>query len=258
VALTKSINRDFYDGDLQLYPLAAAVKIYKGAAVGENAAGYARPLVAGDKFLGFSQEEVDNTDGAAGALKALVRRRGAISLPVTSLVITDNDGVAIYASDDGTFVKTAAGNSYIGQCRFFEESGIGIVEYDASRPAPTGIIADAVLTVGEVSNNAITVGIQLKDALGNDLAIRGAVHAYLSSNANGDALEAASGTLAVAGGTDGVLIETSTDNGFLLISEADGDIDVTVTQTAADAHYLVLVLPDGRLKASAVLTFPGE
>jgi hypothetical protein len=258
VALTKSVNRDFYDGDLQLYPVAGDVKIYKGAAVGENAAGYARPLVAGDKFLGFSQDEVDNSDGAAGALKILVRRRGAISLPVSNIAITDNDGVAIYASDDGTFVKTAAGNSYIGQCRIYEESGIGVVEYDASRPAPTGIIADAVLTVGAINTNAITVGIQLKDALGNDLAIRGGVKAYLSSDANGDALEAASGTLSVAAGTDGVLIEDATDNSFWLISEADGDIDVTVTQTGADAHYLVLVLPDGRLKASAVLTFPGE
>ena len=42
--------------------------VYEGAMVGENAAGYGRPLVAGDKFVGHAMEKIDNASGAAGDL----------------------------------------------------------------------------------------------------------------------------------------------------------------------------------------------
>jgi len=40
-----------------------------------------------------------------------------------------------------------------------------------------------------------------------------------------------------------------------LISEADGDIAIDVTDTGTDAKYLVLVMPNGKLVVSGVLTF---
>lgn len=114
----------------------------------------------------------------------------------------------------------------------------------------------ATYTIGAEASNAITVNIQLTDAQGKDLAIRNAVHAYLSNDATGDTIEAASVGLSVAAGTDGLVIELATDNCFLLVSEADGDIDVVVTETTgANTMYLVLVMPDGRIIPSAVLTF---
>jgi hypothetical protein len=114
----------------------------------------------------------------------------------------------------------------------------------------------ATFTIGAEAANAITVNIQLKNAMGRDLSIRNAVLAYLSNDANGDSIEAASAGLSVAIGTDGVLSELATDNTFMLISEVDGDIDVVVTETTgANTMYLVLVMPDGRLVPSAVLTF---
>ena len=129
--LTASINRPFYTSDLEGYPVAANVRIFKGAALGENGSGFVRPLVAGDPFVGFADEECDNTGGAAGAKTVTAKVRGAIELPVTGLVIADNARAAVYASDDGTFNKTASGNSLIGTCRRFISAGLGIVEYDA-------------------------------------------------------------------------------------------------------------------------------
>lgn len=117
-------------------------------------------------------------------------------------------------------------------------------------------VATATYTIGAETTNAITVNVQLKDAQGKDLAVRNAVHAYLSNDATGDTIESASAGLSVAAGTDGLIIETATDNCFLMISESDGDIDVVVTETTgANTMYLVLVMPDGRIVPSAVLTF---
>ena len=59
-------------GDYTQIPVIAADIIYTGAAVGENGAGYARPLVAGDRFLGFAKEQADNATGAAGAVSITV------------------------------------------------------------------------------------------------------------------------------------------------------------------------------------------
>jgi len=49
--------RDYETGVEAVYnhvPVIADDIIYAGAAVGDNASGYARPLQAGDPFLGFA------------------------------------------------------------------------------------------------------------------------------------------------------------------------------------------------------------
>ena len=125
-------NRKFVVADLEDYPVIAADIIYKGAAVGENASGYARPLQGGDVFLGFAVEQADNSAGAAGAINVKVRTKGVAELPVASLAITDNDRVAVYASDDDTFTKVSTDNSLIGYVRKFISTGVGLVEYDAA------------------------------------------------------------------------------------------------------------------------------
>lgn len=124
--------RAYGEGLFEEYPVIAADIIYEGAAVGENGSGYARPLQAGDVFLGFAQQTVDNTAGAAGAKRVKVRQRGSIELPVGSLAITANDRPAVYASDDDTFTLTASSNSLIGYVSRFVSSGVGIVEFDAA------------------------------------------------------------------------------------------------------------------------------
>lgn len=123
--------RDFQLGELESYPVIAADIIYEGAAVGENAAGFARPLQAGDVFLGFARVQVDNSAGAAGDKRVEVRTRGRVKLPIGSLAITANDRPAVYASDDDTFTLTATANSLIGWVSRFEETGVGVVEFDA-------------------------------------------------------------------------------------------------------------------------------
>lgn len=96
-------------------PVIAADIIYEGAAVGDNASGLARPLVALDPFLGFAQRHVDNSAGAASAKNVVVRTRGCVVLAVVGASGAGDVGETVYASDDDTFTLTSAGNTAIGK-----------------------------------------------------------------------------------------------------------------------------------------------
>lgn len=118
-----------------------------------------------------------------------------------------------------------------------------------------GGVHGATITVGADAGTTAPVTIQLTDENGNDLAVRGAVFAYISDDANGDSV-AGTAPDTVAIGTDGVAIPLVAGKCFLLISEADGDIDLTITENGADVWYLVLMLPaTGKLVASGAITF---
>lgn len=130
--LAKDTPRAYQLGELEDYPVVAADIIYEGAAVGENDAGYAQPLVAGERFLGFAARRADNSTGAAGAVNVTVRTRGRVQLPIAGIAITANDRPAVYASDDDTFTLTALGNSLIGYVSRWVETGVAIVEFDAA------------------------------------------------------------------------------------------------------------------------------
>ena len=130
--LTENTPRVFGVGDILGYPVIAADIIYEGAAVGENAAGYARPLVAGDVFLGFAEGKVDNSSGSAGDKNIQVKSKGYVKLAISAIAITSNDRVAVYASDDNTFTLTATSNSLIGYVAQWLETGYAMVEFNAA------------------------------------------------------------------------------------------------------------------------------
>lgn len=119
------------------------------------------------------------------------------------------------------------------------------------------IWASATFTVGaESGGNVINVGIQLKDAAGADMAIANHVLGYLSDNDDGSSIASAAPDGGVAVGTDGLAIPLVAGKAWLLVSEADGDIDLNLTHAAgAKTCYLVLCLPNGRLTISGAITF---
>lgn len=116
-------------------------------------------------------------------------------------------------------------------------------------------VITATMTVGaETGGNTINVAIQLNDGNGAALARRCALPWYLSSDANGDAIASAtSGGIAI--GTDGLLMEWTANVSGMVVSEADGDIDVNLIEAGAGTWYLVLVLPGGTLTVSGAITF---
>lgn len=121
-------------------------------------------------------------------------------------------------------------------------------------PFKNALVGRATLTVGAEAGNVINVGIQLFGSNIPELAERGSIHAYLSDDANGDSVVAtAPDTVAI--GTDGLMIEVVADKCFLLVSEADGDIDINIGKSGAATYYLILVMPDGSLQPSGAITF---
>lgn len=127
--------RVFEIGSIQEYPVIASDIIYGHAAVGLVAAsGHARPLVAGDKFVGFAEKKVDNSAGAAAAKNVRVAQTGKIQLSISGAVITDAavENLPVYASDDDTFSFNPADGSFVGFFDRFVSSGVGIVRFDAN------------------------------------------------------------------------------------------------------------------------------
>ena len=126
--------RAYQVGDREDYPVIASDIIFQGAAVGENASGYARPLVAADPFLGIAVEKVDNSSGSAGDLNVSVRTRGRVIIDVVGAsAITANDRPPVYASDDDTFTLTSTSNSKIGYVQRWISGTSCVVEFDALR-----------------------------------------------------------------------------------------------------------------------------
>lgn len=138
--LAANSPRGFEIGEHNDCPVVQSDIIYEGAAVGDNGSGYARPLAAGDPFLGFADRKVDNSTGASGAVYVTVRHRGRIQLPITSFDIGDV-GKPVYASDDDTFTLTQSTSSHIGRAVRFVATGTVIVEFDAGNP-PLGLLAE--------------------------------------------------------------------------------------------------------------------
>lgn len=113
-------------------PVIADDIIFEGAAVGELVtAGTARPLVAGDTFMGFAAAKVDNTGGAAGDENVRVHKRGTVKLQVTNVVGIADYGATVYAIDDNDFTLTAGANSPIGKVGRFVTGTTVMVRFES-------------------------------------------------------------------------------------------------------------------------------
>jgi hypothetical protein len=117
-----------------------------------------------------------------------------------------------------------------------------------------GAVRDASIVVGAEVSNARAITIQLKDESGADIAVREAVWIAVLLDANGDAFVTTGGSTGIAIGTDGALLPVVAKKLFLAISEADGDIDLTWTDTGTEAAYLAVILPGGKMIISTALT----
>ena len=114
---------------------------------------------------------------------------------------------------------------------------------------------DATISVGTESSGAIDLTIQLLDFAGNDLAVRGVVYLYFSSDTTGDATSDMDSLDISTNTADGDSLAVLANNYFMLISESDGDICVTADDDGAGSVYANIVLPNGKIVTSSVVTF---
>lgn len=115
--------------------------------------------------------------------------------------------------------------------------------------------ADATITVGAEVGDARAITIQLLDAFGNEVTQVEQVEIGLFLNAARTAYVATGGSTGIAIGTDGALLPIVAKKYWKATSEADGDIDLTWTDTGTEAAYLGIFFPaSGKWKMSAALT----
>lgn len=113
---------------------------------------------------------------------------------------------------------------------------------------------DASITVGAEVSNVRAITIQLKDSAGRDINYVETIEAAVFLDAGRLAFVVTGGTGGIGIGTDGALLTVVTKKLFFLTSEADGDIDLTWTDTGTEVAFLGLRLPSGRVVMSAALT----
>ena len=98
------------------HPVKASTRIYQSAFVGDDGAGRARGLVAGDPFLGIAhQNGQDNSSGAAGDKRVDVAAVGELTFNVTGVTGDGDVGDLVYASADNVLTKSSTGNTKIGR-----------------------------------------------------------------------------------------------------------------------------------------------
>lgn len=106
---------------------------------------------------------------------------------------------------------------------------------------------DARITVGAEVANVRPIAIQLLDAQGNDIDHVEMVEIILFTSTAMTAFVATGGSTGLAIGTDGALLPVVAKKYFLATSEADGDIDLTWTDTGTEAAVIGVRLPNGRI-----------
>jgi len=117
-----------------------------------------------------------------------------------------------------------------------------------------GGFAGATITVAAEITNVRAITIQLTKADGTDIDTRQMCLIAVLLDANGDAFVTTGGSTGIAIGTDGALLPVVAKKLFWAISEADGDIDLTWTDTGTEAAYLAVRLPNGKMVISSALT----
>jgi len=106
---------------------------------------------------------------------------------------------------------------------------------------------DCSITVGAESTNVRAITIQLKDANGADIAYVENVEIIVFGAADMTAYASTGGSTGLAIGTDGALLAVVAKKYFVATSEADGDIDLTWTDTGTESVAVGVRLPNGRV-----------
>ena len=129
--------------------------------------------------------------------------------------------------------------------RMVVQSGGTFTLEDGSIFDNAGAAAGATFTIGDEASNARAITVQLTDAAGADVASVQHVMLGVFANSAGTAFATTGGTTGIAIGTDGALLAMVAKKLFIATCEADGDIDLTWTDTDVESVYLGVLVAGG-------------
>lgn len=104
----------------------------------------------------------------------------------------------------------------------------------------------ATFDLGTSTTSPRTITIQLTDYAGENLTNSAMVIAYLSNDAAGLGIDTPANLTSVADGGAGALVELKANTAYLLLSDVNGQIQMTFTKsTGVPSFYLSIVLANG-------------
>ena len=129
-ALTQDRNSRRRDGEQVAPPVAANTRIFGGAIVCVNAAGFAVPGATSTtlKAVGVAEQRADNLNGAAGAIRVRCRKGPhlfANSEAADAITLADV-GADCFIVDDQTVAKTNGGNTRSVGGKIFDVDAEGV------------------------------------------------------------------------------------------------------------------------------------
>lgn len=119
---------------------------------------------------------------------------------------------------------------------------------------PVPPVAGATISVSAEVADVRTLAIVLTDAQGNAIQSRQMVHIVLFLDALGDAFVVTGGSTGIAIAVNGAIQALVAKKSWLAISEPNGTIGLTWTDTGTEVAFLAVILPDGRPVFSTALT----
>ena len=130
-ALTKGRNTPARSADIGEFPVKAATRIFAGALVAIDAAGWAVPMSTATTLVGVGRAEAtaDNSAGANGAIIVRVGRRDAYRFDNSAAAdaITRSDiGNDCFGVDDQTVAKTNGTNTRSRAGKVFDVDTSGV------------------------------------------------------------------------------------------------------------------------------------
>ena len=159
---TKEIRNKFRNPMSRVvYPIQADTKIWQGAGVTRDATGNVGVYLAGEILMGFAEETVDNTDGAAALAgrDVSIFSTGQMCVAVSGAV-ADDEGKAVFMSDDQTFTYTPTAGMYVGSVVQFDVAGYVWVELDCGNSVWTTVVTladDAEVALPDATNGVVQV-----------------------------------------------------------------------------------------------------
>lgn len=241
-ALTQDKYLERTDGVELSFPVGASQKIYGGALVAVNAAGYLLPGAdtAGLIFQGVSTEQKDNSSGSNGDLSCNVRRRGLVKCVIAS-ASQANIGDNVFLVDDQTvgLAATTTNDIFCGIIAGYIDSthvwvdiepairqadvATHIADTDGAHAASAISIADAGSYTSQTQVEAALQELYLKagEKVLADPGDAGAIPVTGSGNCNITTTGAETRTLAIPA-ADGltIIICMDTDGGDCVIASA--------------------------------------
>lgn len=168
-AATADYNAPERDGNVLSIPVAAATHLYAGPLVARDANGRAVAAAdtAGLRVIGRSEEEVDNSAGAAGAVSILVKRgvfryNNSATQAVTQAYL----GQLVYVEDDTTVAISTTNKIVAGRVVAVETAGVWI----DTRPAAIAAALVATSTNGTAGAAADLTALKAEaEKIGDDV-----------------------------------------------------------------------------------------